>query len=277
MPDNSAEDAISRSSGLAELNEEYFVNYCILLPIISIVGIAGNVVNLAVLSRPGFKGFMFTYMKLLSLTDISYLLLTIAACVFTDLGYYLTDDARVSTSHALVTWVWVYLTPIWNVCGSASDLIVVCMTVARHRILRDIDRVNLKEWTRKRGYHVRGIVAVACGASVFLHLPYFFQFNVKEENCGVLMNASMWYANPSSPEDPTDPNGTCYVHVTSCITESPVWMACGYIYQIVLKIGTLVAIFTLNILMVLRLRQIWEKRRCLRCEKRKRARKCIYI
>ena len=89
---------------------------------------------------------MFTYMKLLSLTDISYLLVTIQACILTDLGYYLTNDARVSTSKSLVTWIWVYLTPIWNICGSASDLIVVCMTAARYMgsmtdLLRDMQLV----------------------------------------------------------------------------------------------------------------------------------------
>ena len=122
------------------LTEQYFWNYCVILPIISLVGIVGNVINLAVLYRGidgPFKGFMYTYMRLLSMTDLTYLLYTIQACVFTDLGYYLSVGGRLSGDRALIAYVWVYLTPLWNTFGTASDLIVVCMTISRFVIIPD--------------------------------------------------------------------------------------------------------------------------------------------
>lgn len=64
-------------SGPHHLSSEYFLCYCIILPIVSIIGISGNVVNLVVLAGDSFRGFMFTYMRVLSVTDIAYLLFTI--------------------------------------------------------------------------------------------------------------------------------------------------------------------------------------------------------
>lgn len=243
-----------------QLSEEYFWNYCVVLPIISAIGIIGNTVNLIVLQRGNFKGFMFTYMQLLSLTDIGYLLFTVQACIFTDLGYFITKDGITSSSYALIFYVWVCLTPLWNTFGSGSDLVVVCMTISRFRILRDIDKINLCEWSRKK-YHVKGVVTGCLVLSFLLHMPYFFQVQV--------------IPCPPEEEDPSkqalqNNQDDCWTHETSDITQSQLWAIYGYIYQVIIKICPLVLIFSLNIAMVFKLRRIWKQRRKLQARTRKR-------
>ncbi len=96
--------------------------------------------TLVVLWRGGghsapFRGpgasFMFSYMRLLSVTDLTYLLYCVETCAFVDTGYYLSVGGRDSPSRALIVYVWNCLTPLWNISAAASDVIIVCMTTSR--------------------------------------------------------------------------------------------------------------------------------------------------
>ncbi len=70
-------------------------------------------------------------MKLLSATEIVYSLFTVQVCVFASLGYVAVVEPRQSESEALVTYLWVALSPIWHALASTSDFIIVAMTVTR--------------------------------------------------------------------------------------------------------------------------------------------------
>ena len=52
----------------------------------------------------------------------------------------------------------------------------------RYRILREIDRVSLKEWTRNR-YGAQLIVVVGLAYSILMHLPHFMQYEATERPC----------------------------------------------------------------------------------------------
>ncbi len=57
-----------------------FWSYNVIIPTISIVGIAGNILSLVVLNffnNKKFKGFLFAYMRLLAVVDTLHLLFTI--------------------------------------------------------------------------------------------------------------------------------------------------------------------------------------------------------
>ena len=71
-----------------------------IMPLIVLVGLVGNSINLAVLSSGHLRSgssrhrgqrlskrsaAMYTYMKALAVTDILYLILTIEGCIFTTL------------------------------------------------------------------------------------------------------------------------------------------------------------------------------------------------
>ena len=65
---NSADDNSTDTSGL-------FVTYSIVIPSFCIAGIFGNLLSLYILSaNTKFKGFMYTYMKGLAITDTLYLI-----------------------------------------------------------------------------------------------------------------------------------------------------------------------------------------------------------
>jgi len=70
-------------------------------------------------------------MRWLSLTDIVYLLHCLTTCAFVDSGYYITENGKTSESKALMIYVWILLTPMWNISAAASDFIIVCMTFHR--------------------------------------------------------------------------------------------------------------------------------------------------
>ena len=47
------------------------------------------------------------------------------------MGYYISVGGKTSDRKALMVYTWVVMTAAWNICGAASDLVVVCMTVSR--------------------------------------------------------------------------------------------------------------------------------------------------
>ena len=167
------------TSPIEYLNDEYFWNYCIILPLISVFGIVSNILNLCVLSKNQFQRVMFSYMKVLSMSDIAYLVYTIQACIFTDLGYFLTDGGKQSTNYVIEIYVWIMITPFWNAFASLSDFIVVCMTLARFKIIKNADKITLKEFKRMNKNHNVSIIALVCALfSLLVHFPYFFQYQI---------------------------------------------------------------------------------------------------
>ena len=78
-----------------------------------------------------FKGTLFMYMKLLSCSEIVYACFAAQTCVFTGMGYMLTETPRETKSKALIAYLWIFLYPTWHALGSVSDLIIVCMTLSR--------------------------------------------------------------------------------------------------------------------------------------------------
>ena len=71
-------------------------------------------------------------MKLLSVAEITYACFAAQTCIFTGMGYMLTETPRETESKALVTYLWIILYPTWHALGSVSDFIIVCMTVSRY-------------------------------------------------------------------------------------------------------------------------------------------------
>jgi len=75
-------------------------------------------------------------MRWLSATDLVYLAHCILTCVFVDTGYYISVGGRTSSSKALIAYVWIFLTPNWNITSTASDLIIMAMTF--YRFLKEL-------------------------------------------------------------------------------------------------------------------------------------------
>ena len=87
------------SSNCTELPDQTLIAYMYITPIILAIGIFGNVLNLVVLTskelKESTKGHqrsksMFTYMKVLAITDILSLVMNIQSCTFT--GHKYSDE-----------------------------------------------------------------------------------------------------------------------------------------------------------------------------------------
>ena len=62
--------------------DELFVTYGLVIPVLSTAGIFGNLLSLYILSsNKHFKGFMYTYMKGLAITDTLYLVAVLQVSV----------------------------------------------------------------------------------------------------------------------------------------------------------------------------------------------------
>jgi hypothetical protein len=85
----------------------------------------------------------------------------------------------------------------------------------RYQILRNIDKINLKEWMNQR-QHTKLVVAACIVFTFCMYIPHYFQFTVVEVACLDLENLDL--------QD-------CYQQDLSCITESTAWVAYGAIFQ----------------------------------------------
>ena len=114
------------------------------MPVISIIGIIGNVINLMVLTSKELQiasvnrqrvshrsQSMFSYMKVLAISDIFCMLWTMQASIFITIGYYRVTDPKAMPTLGLAKYIWNYLDPAWRSSMNCSDFIVVVMTITR--------------------------------------------------------------------------------------------------------------------------------------------------
>ena len=127
----------------SEISELFLVTYKYIMPLISAVGLIGNVLNLVVLTsrelHTAARGqrvsqrskSMFTFMKALAISDILFMVMNIQGCIFINKGYFrLTDPVPIPT-RGMAKYIWNYMAPVWNCLMSCSDFIVVVMTIIR--------------------------------------------------------------------------------------------------------------------------------------------------
>ena len=149
--------------------------------------------------------------------------------------------------------------------SSPSDLLVVCMTFSRLRILWHADSRQVKNFSKKFSMHFnesvrqgrntepRPIVLqilFAYGFSAMMDVPNFFKYDI--EDC----------SNKTSEDAPLDKDCWSFVEV-SAITESGWWPTWIAIRSIVIRIIPLLAIIVMNIMIIWKLRQIWKKKKSL--------------
>ncbi len=121
-------------------------------------------------------------------------------------------------------------------------------------MLRNIEKVNLQRWMSQR-HHPKAVVASCAAFVALMYTPHFFQFRVHGSPCddGILANIT---GNAGDE--------VCYRHELSCVTDSPVWVAYGWVFQAAVKFLPTVTIFWTNVVMVSRLRRVWRKRKEVR-------------
>ena len=133
----------------------------------------------------------------------------------------------------------------------------------RYLILRNIDKINLKQWMSQQS-HAKATVGVAALLTFSFYVPAYFQYEVVEvipckSDIMDSINSTMSDVNLTGMA-----NSTCYKAKESCFTTTSAWFVYGWIFQICVRFSPTVAIFGFNVAMVIKLRRVWNKRRALR-------------
>ncbi|XP_063589354.1 probable G-protein coupled receptor AH9.1 isoform X1 [Penaeus indicus] len=100
-----------------------FIAYGVVAPITVAVGIVGNLLTIALLRQPQFRGVTFTYFLVLALSDL------VSLCMFVSMIVHFQHEETPSFSTAV--WYAHFELFMVNVPMSVSVLVVVCITVDR--------------------------------------------------------------------------------------------------------------------------------------------------
>ena len=224
------------SMEVANTTEESFgqlnlVSSKYLMPIISIFGIIGNVINLVVLTSKELQlvsmnrfrvssrsQAMFTYLKVLAITDLLELVWTIQGSYFIVKGYFRLTDPVPIPNQALANYIWNYLDPIWRSLMNCSDFIVVVMTSVRFQVVQSADQLEIHhsdEAWKSRSYC---ILAILFG--LLLNIPHLMHYKIVE--CQDIPN--------------------CWTFEQNSLTQTVFWEVLGYINVFVAKLLPLIII-----------------------------------
>ena len=113
---------------------------------------------------------MYTFLCGLALADLGYLAFTIQ-------DLYFTFSLDFKCDHSF--YVKQIMIPICNSFKSTSDFIVICMTIDRCRVMKNITDLRIQALRKEAikedvSWNVYFQIVVALVLSFALHLPYFF-------------------------------------------------------------------------------------------------------
>lgn len=240
-----------------------FAVYAIVGPLVSTVGIVGNCLILLILwnsdrqdqnnsgqntNTNNSRGYMYGYIRGLALADLGYLLFNLQAC------YFCAHDLNSNEYESWYVYIFSIMQPSWNAFKSASDFIVVCMTVDRYRVIGHIEQVRLTAMRRAddRKYYVLAQILGSFVLSFGLHLPYYFKYDGRGCNW-IGLNASNISVD-NNTYWPCDNDGP----------ESDLWTIYNVIYCAAVKVLPVLIVVILNVILCKRLRVIWKRRQRLR-------------
>ena len=209
--------------------------YGILMPILSFLGIIGNILNLVVLTRPNLmKIVTYTYFRAMAIADLGTMI-TVLIFVFELTGgkakSYLGSLFQAHVTLALL-----------NAFVGSSVLTIVAVTFERWlSICHPLQAKNIQSPLR-----AKIIIACAWIVSFVLYLPYSFRKYVSE----------CW--NPLTEQSEYN------ILEDKDFTHSPAFNVYGWVRETLLRMIPMVLLVALNIRIVFALRTVQSRRRRLR-------------
>lgn len=199
--------------------------YTFVSPVIVVVGILGNILNLIVLSRPFLKGAMKTYLTALAVTDLSIMFAEIPSIIrlngLHDQSYY-TAFYYAHIEVFLVT-----------VLVSSSVYIVLCLTVDRlYSVCFPREFHNIHTNT-----NAKYSLLSSYGIGVVISLPRTLLKNVcliKEE----ITHTSVWD-----------------FHENISVTRTIYWSMYLLLSELVIRLGPIIVLTTLNLIIIKKVRE----------------------
>ena len=183
----------------------------VLSPICAIFGVLGNITCLLAIwhrnrqSSNGLKGYMYTFLRGLVFADLGYLTCFIL---------YLYFEASLESKCDHLYFVHQILFPTWNAFKATSDFIVICMTINRSYVMRNITELRIQTLhkntngisQRKTEWSVYLQLSVVVIFSFTLHLPYYFFDKIDMPTC--YDNATL----SEIPDENPDENSLWYIY-----------------------------------------------------------------
>ncbi|KAL8575882.1 hypothetical protein ACOMHN_027280 [Nucella lapillus] len=155
-----------------------------LTPVICSLGIVLNIINLLVLTERGLKESPYIYLRALSLTDFSALLMTAIFLIFTSRpennGYY-TSDGTAGGDFGIFYGAYFFFAII-SICNNASTWIVITLTIERFLfVMRPL-------WARDTctSFSAKVKTGVLLGVITLVNVPRFMYYRVMPDPGGKL-------------------------------------------------------------------------------------------
>lgn len=157
---------VAAAPGLAgELAMTRFVVQRVLMPIVIVLGIVANSINIAVLTRRSMKSSTNHYLSALAVYDVCYL-----ALVFVIILRHYGNVA----SSGWYNRSWPHAMWLGNTCSNTAVWLTVTFTVERY--IGVCHPMRGKVWCTPR--RARIVIVVVCLAAAIITFPEFFEFQV---------------------------------------------------------------------------------------------------
>ena len=214
-----------------------------------VLGIAGNTVNLFVLTRPTLRGVTFVYLFWLAISDLCFLLINFLGHVI----YSIDSEVRFHNYHVMFGLCRLSFAASNLFCGSSAFLVTV-LTIDRHRAVLTPFK-GKHTLSRKRAF-VR--ISLTFLLAFVINVPLVFQTNVESFTDEVI--------------SATGGNGTAlYVHKEVYLCEPTSieenWSFKAYVVfrEGISKAATVLIVTILNIRIIIALRKQGTERKSLTC------------
>lgn len=210
------------------------VAYRIVAPIIVVVGILGNILNLTVMTKPFLKGSTRLFLISLAISDLS-VMITVIPMVFRLNDYYGTSF-EAAFFHAHVELL------LTNIFITASVLIVLCLTIERY--------FSVCLPTIFRSLHTKKNARICIMWCYIIALLVSLPLTVLKRVCLMSKNSKTTCEHWEFQENVT-------------VTNTTYWTAYLWLSEFLIRLGPCVILGVLNILIIKKFRQVTEKRKFL--------------
>lgn len=222
--------------------------YDTIFQIVLVLGLVGNSINLAVLSRPSLRGVTYVYLFWLAISDFAYLAVNVAVYV---VEWF---DPELLFTYGVMFAMCHFTFALSNMFATSSAFIVTVLTIDRHRAVSEPLRPKNKVIRRRPAITIACAIALA----VVLYVPVTFQ---------TMLQASVLTRVVSLEEGGGSANHseTLYSCKISPVTDLAAFKVYVYCREIISRVAPIVLVTLLNVRIILALKRHQQDREDLAC------------
>ncbi|XP_068202918.1 probable G-protein coupled receptor B0563.6 [Palaemon carinicauda] len=173
-----------------DLKQLRWIVYQVVFPVLVIVGVMANLLNLLVLSRPAMKGVSYRYLNHLAVSDLLYLLFNIPFCLeeFTK-----ASQAQPMSKASAIYYAYIGI-PTVNIFLSMSEYIVLWLSYDRCLAVCSPQKFSARQ--RLRVVRIRCAISLVVTLLVYSLSPFRQTYSCDGPNCCLKNNyfsEDTWY------------------------------------------------------------------------------------